>query len=111
MLTTIPFEHPARFVAGLTTGDIIRFGSILKDAQTGQIVGHLQESGIAQSALSLATSGIASPLSLVPQAINVGTGLYTAVQVGQLKAMMETLQSLQIATLGISLVGVGVSVA
>lgn len=110
-MSTIPFDIPAQFLAGLNTGDIIRFGTILKDAHTGQILGHVQESGIAQSVLSLVTSGATSPLSLVPDVINAGAGLYTAVQVSQLKAMMETLQSLQIATLGVSLVGVGVSVA
>ena len=110
-MSTIPFDVPAKFLAGLSTGDIIRFGTILKDSGTGQILGHVQESGMAQAALSLVTSGAPSPLSLVSGAINTGSGLYTAVQVSQLKAMMGALQSLQIATLGVSLVGVGVSVA
>jgi len=43
--------------------------------------------------------------------MNAGTGVYTAIQVNQLKTMVEGLQSLQIATLGVSLLGVGVSVA
>lgn len=110
-MSAIPFEIPAKFLAGLNTGDIIRFGTILKDAHTGHILGHVQESGFAQAALSLVTSGASSPLSLVPEVVNAGAGIYTAIQMSQLKAMMAALQSLQIATLGVSLVGVGVSVA
>lgn len=110
-MSSIPFDIPAKFLLGLNTGDVIRFGTILKDAQTGQILGHIQESGIAQSPLSLLTSGLTSPLSLVSKVIDTGAGIYTAVQVRQIKAIVETIQSLQIATLGVSLAGVGVSVA
>lgn len=111
MLSTVDFQYPAQFMADILAGNVQRFGTILKDVNSGLIVGHMQESGLAQSLLSAVTSGIPTPLSLVTDAINVGSGLYTAVQVGQLKAMMETLQTLQVATLGVSLVGVGVSVA
>lgn len=52
MLGQIQFDLPAQFLQGIATGDIIRYGAILKDAGTGRIVGHLQESGIAQSLLS-----------------------------------------------------------
>lgn len=48
-----------------------------------------------------------SPLSLASSVVNTGSSIYTAIQVRQLKAMMETLQALQVATLGVSLVGVG----
>lgn len=111
MLSQIPFELPAQFIQGIATGDIIRYGAILKDADTGRIVGHLQESGIAQSLLSQTISSATSPLSFVSSIANTGASIYTAVQVHQLKAMMETLQALQMATLGVSLIGVGVSVA
>lgn len=111
MFSQIPFELPLRFLPGLATGDIVRYGAILKDAGTGRILGHLQESGIAQSLLSQALSSAQSPLSLVLSGVNTGSSIYTAIQVRQLKAMMETLQALQVATLGVSLVGLGVSVA
>ncbi len=111
MFSQIPFELPLQFLPGLATGDIVRYGAILKDAGTGRILGHLQESGVAQSLLSQALSTAASPLSLVSSVVNTGSSIYTAIQVRQLKAMMETLQALQIATLGVSLIGVGVSVA
>ncbi|MBK9684509.1 MAG: hypothetical protein IPO59_14955 [Betaproteobacteria bacterium] len=111
MFGQIPFGLPLRFLPGLASGDIVRYGAILKEAGTGRILGHLQESGIAQSLLSQALSSATSPLSLASSVVNTGSSIYTAVQVRQLKAMMETLQALQVATLGVSLVGVGVSVA
>lgn len=111
MLSTIPFEVPAKFAAQLATGELVRYGGILKSAGTGQIIAHLQETGMAQSMLSSIVSGVPTPLSLVSNVINAGSGIYTAVQVRQIEALMETLQTLQVATLGVSLVGVGVSVA
>jgi uncharacterized membrane-anchored protein YhcB (DUF1043 family) len=47
----------------------------------------------------------------VSEALSLGTGIYNSIQLNQLKAMVEGLQALQIATLGVSLVGVGVSAA
>lgn len=111
MVGSIPFDLPLRFLPGLAAGDIVRYGAILKDAGTGRILGHLQESGVAQSVLSQMLSSGPSPLSLVSSVVNTGTNIYTAMQVRQLKVMMETLQALQVATLGVSLVGIGVSVA
>ena len=111
MLSQIPFDLPAQFLQVIANGDIVRYGAILKDAETGRIVGHLQESGIAQSLLSQTISSATSPLSFISSITNTGSSIYTAAQVHQLKAMMETLQALQVATLGVSLIGVGVSVA
>lgn len=111
MFGQIPFDLPSRFLASLATGEIVRYGAILKDAGTGRILGHLQESSLAQSLLSQAFASATSPLSLASSVVNTGSSIYTAVQVRQLKAMMETLQALQVATFGVSMVGVGVSVA
>lgn len=111
MISQILFDLPARFLPGLASGEIVRYGAILKDAVTGRIVGHVQESGIAQSLLSQVLTTAPTPLTLVSNLANAGTGIYTAVQVRQLKAMVESLQALQIATLGVSLAGIGVSVA
>ena len=111
MFAKIPFDLPLQFLPGLANGEIVRYGAILKDAGTGRILGHLQESGIAQSLLSQALSSATSPLSLASSVVDTGSSVYTAIQLHQLKAMMGTLQALQVATLGVSLVGVGVSVA
>jgi hypothetical protein len=111
MITQILFEIPAAYEVAVKTGSLVQIGGLLKNATTGQIVAHLQESGVAHSLLSTALGSAASPLKLAGEVMNVGSGIYTAVQVTQLKSMIASLQSLQIATLGVSLVGVGVSVA
>jgi hypothetical protein len=111
MLSQILFDVPLRFVGGIAAGDVVRYGSILKDAGTGKILGHLQESGLAQSLLSQALSTTPTPLGLISNTINAGASIYTATQVHQIKEMIGVLQGLQVATLGVSLVGLGVSVA
>lgn len=112
MITQILFEIPAMYEAAVKSGNLIQIGGLLKNAASGQIVAHLQESGVAHSLIGKAMLGAASPLTMaVSEAVNAGTGIYTAVQVNQIKTLVEGLQVLQIATLGVSLVGVGVSVA
>lgn len=111
MMSTIPFEIPAELLGRVASGELVRYGTILKDAVTGQIVRHVQETGVAQSILSNLASGPFAPISMVADIVNAGAGIYTGVKINQLKAMMETLQLLQVATLGVSLVGVAVSVA
>lgn len=111
MLNQILFEYPAKFLAHGIPENVVRYGAILKDAETGRIVGHLQESGLGQSLLDMVSGGIQAPLSSLPSVVDIGTGVYSAVKLNQLHVMMQTLQTLQVATLGTSLVGLGVSVA
>jgi hypothetical protein len=113
VISQIPFHVPLEFLAGIQDGSLIRFGGLLKDASSGQIVAHLQESSVAHSLLSEFASIGMSPLSLGAQLgsnfVDAGSGIYTAIQVAQLKSMLEFLQVLQFATLGVSMVGVGVT--
>lgn len=111
MLSTIPFEVPAELLGRLASGEVVRYGTLLKDSVTGQILRHVQETGAAQSVLSSLAAGPFAPLSMVADVVNAGASMYTGIQISQLKAMMENLQLLQVATLGVSLAGVGVSVA
>ncbi|WP_295542366.1 hypothetical protein [uncultured Pseudacidovorax sp.] len=111
MLNHIPFEIPAELLAKVSTGELVRFGSILKDAATGRIVAHVQETGLAHSLLSTVAAGIPTPFTMVSELINLATGIQVARQVNQLRVLIGTLQALQVATLGATLLGVGVSVA
>lgn len=111
MISTIPFEIPTELLGRIASGELIRYGTILKDAETGQIVKHLQETGVAQSVLSNLASGPFSTMSMLTDVVGAGANVYAGIKIDQLKAMMETLQALQVATLGVSLAGVGVSVA
>lgn len=111
MVSTIPFEIPAEILGRVASGELVRYGTILKDSVTGQIVRHVQETGVAQSVLSSLASGPFAPISMAADVVNAGASIYAGIKINQLKAMMETLQLLQVATLGVSLAGVGVSVA
>lgn len=111
MITQILFEIPAAYEAAVKAGSLLQVGGLLKDAATGQIVAHLQESGVAHSLLSKAMVASTGPFGLAAEALNTASGVYTAVEVTQMKTMIASLQTLQYATLGVSLVGVGVTVA
>jgi len=107
-LTSIPFSAAAEYLPGLATGKTVRFGSILKSAETGRIVGHLQETGVVQSLLQ-------KTLSFDPSG---ATGLIGLVQdeiiKRKLNVMQQTLgtvQVLQYANLFSSVVGIGVTAA
>ncbi|MBK7655872.1 MAG: hypothetical protein IPJ18_13110 [Betaproteobacteria bacterium] len=111
MISTIPFEIPAEFLGRVASGELVRYGTILKDAGTGQIVKHLQETGVAQSVLRAWRQARLPQFPILADVVGAGANVYAGLKIDQLKAMMETLQSLQVATLGVSLAGVGVSVA
>lgn len=111
MITQILFEIPSAYETAVSAGSLLQVGGLLKDAATGQIVAHLQESGIAHSLLSKALGASMGPVGLAAEGLNVASGVYTAVEVTQMKSMIASLQTLQYATLGVSLVGVGITVA
>ena len=107
MIGGIPFTVPSEFAAGYSSGSIERFGALLKDASTGKIVGHLQESGMGADLLG----------NLVGDAVNFTdpvsalSSLGANYQLHEVKQMMEGLQMLGFANLAVSVVGIGVSVA
>ena len=101
----IPFDVPAKYAADFVSGALVRSGALLKDASSGQIVAHLQETGLGQKLLSNAVNSPFSPIS----ALATPSSLIANVQLAQLKGMMELLQMLQFASLGASIAGIGVS--
>lgn len=111
MSSTIPFEIPAELLGRVASGELVRYGTILKNAGTGQIVRHLQETGMVQSILSNLSSGPFSALQMLTDVVGAGANVYAGIKIDQLKVMMETLEALQMATLGVSVVGIGVSAA
>lgn len=104
---SIPFDIPAQYLVGLSDGSLARFGALLKDSGSGQIVAHLQETGVATNLLSGCTN-----LPLLPaQAVYAAVAIDNNLKLRQLTSLVQTLQSLQYATMAIALVGIGVSVA
>lgn len=106
MLESIPFTVPSGLAGGLADGSIIRIGTLLKDSATGRILAHVQETGLAQKLLSNANLIPFSPLS----ALDLASSGYANVQLHQLKTMVEGLQMLQYANIGLAATGLGVSV-
>jgi len=102
MINSIPFSIPTEFAAGLNDGSLVRIGTLIKETGTGKIIAHVQETGLGQHLLNGVGASPFSPLTLA------STG-YANVQLEQLKSMMEGLQILQYANLGVSLAGIGVS--
>ncbi len=105
---TIPFSVAAEHIPGLLSGQVVRYGAILKDASTGQILGHVQETGAVQKLLQ-------AGLSFDPTG---ATGLIgvaqNAAMMSKLNAMQQALGSLQVlqyASLFSSVIGVGVTAA
>lgn len=103
-MSTIPFEIPQQFAARIADGSLERIGALIKDVSTGQIVAHVQETGVGRQLLDSFSCSFFSPLDAV-------SGIVANAQLVQLKHMIEGLQVLQFATLGATLVGVGVSAA
>lgn len=94
-------QIPPELIAGVEAKTLEVFGSVIKSASTGQVVGHLQET----SALTqlMANGPMALP-SLVGDAISV-------VQNEQIKTAISVVQSLQLANLATSAASIGVSIA
>lgn len=105
---SIPFEVPAQFLAGLGSGDLVRYGTILKDVGTGQIVGHVQETGLLQQVIQ---TGLSIDPTGATGLIGVAQNMAISSKLSAMQSMMGTLQTLQIATLASGVVGIGVTAA
>lgn len=110
----IPFKVAAEQLPGLSSGEILRYGTILKDAKTGRIVAHLQETGALERAFSNGSSLLAnsaSPVGGISSVVGAVQNEQIKARLDQIQNMMGGLQSLQLATLATSFVGIGVTVA
>lgn len=119
---SIPFEIPAKFLSGIATGSIDLYEAILKDTATGQIVGHVQQTGALNG---VGNSLLSSGFGIAHTAINpigAATGIFgvvdSAIQNRQIQRKLDDMQSLLgvtqgigIANLATSVIGIGVTVA
>lgn len=106
MIGSIPFGIPEQFAAGMADGSVLRFGALLKDAGSGQILGHIQETGLAHRLLD---GVLSTPFTPVGVAGSLASNIASNVQLSQLTILVEGLEVLQFATLGASVAGIGVS--
>ena len=114
----IPFDIPEHFAPLIAMGKIVRYGGILKDVDTGRIVGHLQETGALYDALSALPKAALNPFSAIPAMVQAAATVTANVQIHRLDAkveqtlqLVEGLQALQVANLAVARLGLGVSVA
>lgn len=103
----IPFVIPVTLRAGAALGQVVRYGTVLKDTNTGRIVGHLQETGVFREALSHVGLGLLNPFG----ALNLAADTWNTVQLARVIQMVQTLGTGLAATAGIGVLGVGVSLA
>ena len=108
MIGPIPFQIPTEFLAEYGAGELVRYGAILKSAEAGRIVAHLQQTGVLDQVL-----GVVSNFD--PTGI---TGLIGVVQNAQMSSKLSALQTtvgaletLQLASLASSVAGIGVTAA
>jgi hypothetical protein len=104
----IPFSVASEHIPGLLSGQVVRYGAILKDASTGQILGHLQETGVAQKILQ---AGFSFDPTGVTGLVGVAQNVAIAGKLNSMQQALGSLQVLQYATLFSSVVGVGVTAA
>ena len=105
---SIPFEIPAQFLAAQVTGAVKPYGAILKDAATGRIVGHMQETGALQKVVQ---TGFSFDPTGATGLIGVDQNAAISGKLNAMQAMMGTMQVLQVATLASSVIGIGVTAA
>ena len=103
---SIPFDIPTQFRAAVAAGDLIPNGALLKDAVTGRIVAHLQETGALQKALQ---SGFSFDPTGATGLIGIAQNAAITSKLNAMQAMMGTLQVMQVATLASSVIGIGVT--
>lgn len=114
-MTPLLYQIPAELVKRFATGEVQLYGAVLKEAATGFIVGHVQQTGLMEPAirsiLGIATGG---PANFIATAITGAVGVYQNHRIGeqltQVQSSLALVQNLQIAGLLVSGMGIGVSV-
>ena len=97
---SIPFDIPARLMLRYASGDLIRSGALLREASSGRIVAHLQET----AGLARMMGGSFNPVGLAANGLQI-------YQNEQIKAGLEVVKNLGIANLALTGISIGVSVA
>ncbi len=100
---------PEQFLPAVHSGQVVRYGCILKDVTTGQIVGHLKElAGLSRRLSGIPIHPLLTGAATVAQA---GQWIDTHMQLGQIRQALDHLQLVSSVGAVASVVGLGVSVA
>jgi len=107
MASELLYKVPEHLAAALDSGAVERVGALLVNSSSRQIVAHMQEAGGIRNVLS-AGSAVLGGVPLNP--LSVSTGAVTIAQNEQIKSALSTLQMLQMGTMVLSGVNLGVSI-
>ncbi len=114
ILPLYTFGATTEQLAKLATGELVRYGTILKDANTGRIVAHIQETGLWRDAVSSGTNLLNGSLSSTNPVLSIFNTIQNEQiksRLSNIKGMLGGMQSLQLASLATSVVGIGVTMA
>jgi len=104
------YKIASEFLPGWASGQYELFGAILKDTTTGQIVAHVQQTGILDQGMSLLAT-LSNPVSTAATVAGLVQNHNISGKLADIQASMGAMQSLQVAGLVASGVGIGVTVA
>lgn len=108
----IPFQIPQEFIAAWQSGTLEQVGALLKNVDTGKIVGHLQETGALEHGASALLGGPAGvAVSMTFQAASMFQNHQMGRQLTAIEESLGAMHSLQLLTAVSSVVGIGVTVA
>ena len=111
-MTPLLYKIPETLISAITSGQAHLTGAIIKDSVTGFILGHVQPTSVFDRVFSSALQGVSATLSGGFSPL----GIIAAIQNEQIKSRLSVLQSsmgllqnLQLGTLAVSGLGLGVS--
>lgn len=111
-MSPLLYKIPEVLVAGYQSGQFSLVGAMMKDVTTGQIVGHVQQTGVFGHLMSAGFTGMQNSLTGGFNPL----GIVSVIQNHQIKGQLTNvqgslalMQNLQIGTLAVSGVGLGVA--
>lgn len=114
----LPYTLAAEYLPGFHAGQYKIVGALLKEVGSGRIVAHVQQTGGLTQLLSGAMSRAGSVLSNDTNPFGLASGIIGNIQNEQMKRRLADIQqtlggmqTLQIASLATSVIGIGVTVA
>lgn len=102
-------EIPAALEAGIRSGQLDVYGSVIRNVSNGQIAGFLQETTAMSRIASLVSSGPTAPLQLIGSGIQIVQNEEIRTGISILQQGVAMLNQLQIANLALGAAGIGVS--
>ena len=105
------FDIPPHLLSRVNAGEVVRYGAILKEARTGTILAHLQETGTLHRALANPLIRPFNPLG--PAALVLGNfQLHRLdVKVDEVLQLLDLMNGMQVANLALAGLGIGINVA